>query len=51
MTPLLSIPIPNKTKEPIYVALNEVNSFFADVEMVQSTMVQLFGITYEGTQT
>ena len=34
----------SKNKDPVKVELNEINSFFADVEKVQATMVQLYGI-------
>ena len=38
----------SKNKDPVKVTLNHMNSFFVDVEMVQQTMVQLYGITLEG---
>jgi hypothetical protein len=42
-------PIRNsKDKESIKVSLNENNSIFVDVEQVQCTMVELYGITPEG---
>lgn len=38
----------SKNKDPVKVELNEMNSFFADVEKVQATMMQLYGITPQG---
>jgi len=35
----------SKMKDPVTVKLNDFNSLFADVEQVQRTMVQLYGIT------
>ena len=37
-----------KSNEPVAIELNRMKSFFADVTMVQATMVRLYGITPEG---
>jgi hypothetical protein len=39
------------SKEPVKVCLNEMNSLFVDVEQVQRTMVQLYGLTPSGKLT
>ena len=41
--------VKSKSKDPIHIKLNDNNSFFADVEQVQRTMVELYDITLEGT--
>jgi len=38
----------SKEKEPIKVSLNQYNNIFANVKQVQHTMVELYGIIYEG---
>lgn len=39
------------SKELVKVCLNEMNSLFVDVEQVQRTMVQLYGLTPSGKLT
>lgn len=46
----ITVPASKKSelKEPLKVILNEMNSFFCDVEQVQRTMVHLYGVTPAG---
>ena len=45
-----TFPLPTKSKEKdfVIVSLNQYNNICADVEQVQRTMVELYGITVEG---
>ena len=38
-----------KSQDLVKVSLNEMNSFFIEVEAVQKTMVKLYAFTPEGT--
>ena len=38
----------SKNQKDNMIALNEKNTFFADIEVVQRTMVALYGITEAG---